>query len=95
MRTLLLSTLALGALTAVATAEPFTLMDNQMDKVTAGDAHEPFFVHGAAQNVTPGSQGKEPPATFLGKSQGGSPDAVVTPGAATAVFPGISRHCCH
>jgi hypothetical protein len=37
VRTLLLSTLALGALTTAALAnEPMTLTDEQMDKVTAG-----------------------------------------------------------
>jgi hypothetical protein len=90
MRAILLSTLALGALTTAAAAdEPLTLTDEQMDKVTAG----------AAGTIdTPGSPGTvftgEPSVFPFGtdvviEGQLGEGGNLYVPGAPLLIEPGL------
>jgi hypothetical protein len=70
MRTLVLSVLSLGALTSAALAEqPLTLMDEQMDKVTAGavDTNRTLFLAGTGN---PDSNKQVFGASFEGQASG-------------------------
>ena len=58
MKSILLSTLALGAMTAVAAAGPVPLTGAQMDSVTAGKITQ--HTSNPAGNEPPGQQDKTP-----------------------------------
>src|SRR3954468_10015273 len=91
MRAMLLSTMVLGALTTAALAdEPITLTPDQMDKVTAGAAQDPFFTRGSTGVVSPGTPAGTGPAQIfhLPFDPNASPTVILTSGAVGSVFPG-------
>ncbi len=91
MRAILLSALALGALTSAALAEqPLTLSDDQMDTVTAGRDLDSLYVRGAPDSVyrgNPDAKGGDGYRAQLLGPPGQTGDLYVA-GAPSAIGPG-------
>jgi hypothetical protein len=91
VRAILLSALALGALTSAALAEqPLTLSDDQMDKVTAGRDLDTLFVPGAPFTVFRGDPDAKCCGAFPAEVDGppGQTGALFVAGAPSFLSPG-------